>query len=859
MTGWKWFVMTLFTLAGIALILWQWRAGDPPRTSGAMAAMQFWNAQRAYPADDIPAEGLVEGFAANRALRERERDRLAPETAPWRAIGPHNFGGRTLAVAFNPQNPATIYAGSASGGLWRSTTAGAGPEAWEYVPTGFPLHGVSSIAFAPNDSNVIYIGTGEVYNYRSSIGGVTIRTTRGSYGIGILKSTDGGATWSKSLDWSASQERGVWSVIVNPLNPNTVWATTTEGTFRSRDAGATWDHVHTVIMGMHMVMSPADTNTVFVGYGNLGSVDHGIYRTTDGGATWTKLSAGLPTAFQGKVWLSIYEANPDIVYASIGNGWFSGAGTWLVKSTDGGDTWTTVNTFDYATYQGWFAHFVWVPPADSSTVLTAGVDIFKSTNGGANLSRKSDWASWYFGRTPPGGPEGPPDYSHADHHFVVAHPGDPDILYFGNDGGVFRTLDGGETFEGVNGGYQTQQFYNGFSSSWADSNLAMGGMQDNASAIYDGSVAWRRVIGGDGAWTAMHPADTTIMFGSYQNLSMLRSDDYGASWFFIAPPSAPTGFIAPYRLAPSSPDVMYAGRSVVYRSTSGGLDWSGTNFGQPLDGNPALAMAVSDYDADVVYVSTAPVSSRGRLFRTLNGGELWSDVTGTLPDRYLMDIAVHPGDHGRLYVVAAGYGSGHVFRSDDFGASWSDVTGDLPDVPTTSVAIDPDFPDHVYVGNDIGAYVSLDGGVSWSAFQEGMADAAMVVSLSVSPLNRMLRAATHGRGAFERPLVEPSTVITDGSPAAPADFVLQPNYPNPFNPATTIAFRIAETVRVTLTVYDLTGRRVATLVDGSLPPGRHSVRWEGKNDRGESVASGTYLYRLQAGERVRARTMTLAR
>ncbi|NIW79968.1 MAG: hypothetical protein GWN16_11135, partial [Calditrichae bacterium] len=128
---------------------------------------------------------------------------------------------RTLVVEFNPQNPNTIFAGSASGGLWRSYSAGRGADAWEYVPTGFPVLGVSSIAFVPGDSNTFYIGTGEVYNYQNVGTDPAYRSTRGSYGIGILKTTDGGQTWSKSLDWSYNQQHGVWAVEVNPLNPNT--------------------------------------------------------------------------------------------------------------------------------------------------------------------------------------------------------------------------------------------------------------------------------------------------------------------------------------------------------------------------------------------------------------------------------------------------------------------------------------------------------------------------------------------------------------------------------------------------------------------------------------------------------------
>ena len=161
------------------------------QTSGAWQALQFWSRQRAFPDNDIPSNKYYEQYLQ---ISQNLRESDFAATEPWESIGPHNIGGRTLSLAFNPQNTNTIFAGSASGGIWRSYTGGIGSQAWQMIPTGYPVLGVSSIAIPPNDSNTIYIGTGEVYNYQNSYGGVTIRVTRGSYGIGILKSTDYGLT-----------------------------------------------------------------------------------------------------------------------------------------------------------------------------------------------------------------------------------------------------------------------------------------------------------------------------------------------------------------------------------------------------------------------------------------------------------------------------------------------------------------------------------------------------------------------------------------------------------------------------------------------------------------------------------------
>jgi photosystem II stability/assembly factor-like uncharacterized protein len=294
-----------------------------------------------------------------------------------------------------------------------------------------------------------------VYNYQLAGTGAAYRSTRGSYGIGILKSTDGGQTWFKSLDWSYNQMRGVEVVRVNPLNPDVIWAGTTEGTYKSLDAGATWQQVSSVIMVWDLVIHPQDTNIVVIGCGNFGSTGNGIYRTTDGGQNWTKITQGVPLTFNGKIHLDVSRSHPEVMYASIGNGFSSSTGaTWLCKSSDKGASWTTVSTQDYSRWQGWFSHDVGISPVDTNLIIAVGIGAWKSTNGGSSLVQKAS-GTLTLGRPPIGGPEGPPDYIHADIHDVEFHPTDPNIVYYGTDGGVFRSLDAGETFESCNGRYQT--------------------------------------------------------------------------------------------------------------------------------------------------------------------------------------------------------------------------------------------------------------------------------------------------------------------------------------------------------------------------------------------------------------------
>lgn len=735
--------------------------------SGARQALEFWSAQRAYP--KAPEDGYGVALQQARQMRTKAVAAIEDGVAPWSAIGPANVGGRTLCLALDPLDPDVIYAGSASGGLWKSTTGGVGADAWDPVDTGYPVLGVATIAIDPDDGDVMYIGTGEAYSYGTADGGEVIRTTRGSYGVGILKTVDGGATWTPSLDWTYEQSRGVWMIRIDPGNTSTLYAATTEGIYKSIDAGASWNLVHAVIMATDVRIHPEDSDIIFAAHGNFGSTGHGIYRSIDGGQNWTKLTAGLPAGFTGKAQLAISPIKPvfppgaqNRIYVSIGN---EGAGLGLYMSSDGGDTWTLSNSLNYASYQGWYSHYVVLSPFDVNTLFTGGIEIWRSTNGGPSLTVRSNWQSVFFGTSPPEGPLGGPKYAHADHHFALWHPTDPNTIFFASDGGVFKTTDGGDTFQSLIGGYQTSQFYNGFSTSPTDANVALGGLQDNFTVLYQGTNAWGRAIGGDGTWSALNPDLNSTMYGSAQYLQMFRSYDSGGDWDFAGPPEQPddfTAFSAPYVLSPSNPSVLYAGRSHVYRSDDEGVNWTATNGGSQLSsGNPVVSLVVAPSSTDVVYAGTAPIAGPAHVFRTTNGGASWDDVTNSLPDRYPSDIVVDPLDPDRVFVTLMGFGSSHVFMSNDGGDVWNDIGGGLPDIPTSAVMLDPDYRDVIYVGTDLGIYFSLDAGGTWQPFNDGM-PLAMVNDLEVYLAGRKLRAATHGNGAWERDLFGPGACAAPG-------------------------------------------------------------------------------------------------
>jgi len=676
-----------------------WQAEVVPqrlRTSGARQSLDAWSRARAWPDSFIPDDAHFRGVQEAEAMLPVSSAGLGTpgDVAPashgsgpkWRSLGPLNIGGRTLCLTINPQNPMTVYAGSAGGGLWVSRTGGIGVDAWRRVVTGLPVTSASCLAIAPNDTSVMYLGTGEVYAWQNALGGLVGRGTRGSYGFGILKSIDAGQPWSMSLDWSRDQRRGVWSIRIDPEEPNRVWAATTEGIYRSTDAGATWTLSLNVVMGTDIELDVQNPDTAYAACGNFNSPGYGLYRTFNGGSNWTRLAGGLPAVYGGKAQIVLSSQFTNVIYAGIGGTGVPPSGSMILRSFDHGTTWTQRSTLvDYSSYQYWYSHDIAIQPNNYENVWVCGIDIWKSMTSGMSPTRVSDWQLAYAGVVPIGGPEGPAAYVHADIHAITFHPTVMSTVYFATDGGVFRTINGGASYESCNGGYATSQFYPGFAVAAADTVPALGGMQDNFSAIYEGGPAWNRVIGGDGCWAAIDHTNSFNMWGSYQLLSIHRSFDRGANWSAVIPPGAgsTTAFVAPFVLSSLSSTPLYAGRAIGYRATNGGTNWVA---GGAIAGRATIAMSAS---------ATLP----GRI------------IVGCEPDA----------------------GGNAVWLSDNEGISWTNISAGLPNRYPLDVVVDPLHPQHLFVGNDLGVFASPDGGGTWGSFREGLPEALLVCDLVVTP------------------------------------------------------------------------------------------------------------------------------
>ncbi|HUR12444.1 MAG TPA: T9SS type A sorting domain-containing protein [Flavitalea sp.] len=735
---------------------------EEERESGADKQMASWWWSRGYPDPENINEKYYQGWLQalamkNPELKSQRNDASISNTSNtvsvfsgnWTAIGPNqSIGGRVLCVAVDPRNSNNVLIGTASGGIWKSKTGGVGTAAWTPVTTGFPLLGVASIIIHPRNSNIIYAGTGEVYRVDTSNIGFNVWKARGTYGMGVLKSTDGGNSWQRVYNRNISNLFGVQMLKFDPVNPDIVYACTTEGLYRTMDAGSTWSKILDKIYVSDIAIHPTNTNLLLAAVGNLTNSDKGIYRSTNGGVTWTKISSGLPASFEGFTRLDNVTTSQNLVIASIGRD--AGTQNELYRSADFGNTWSVLPASNHCKYQFWFSHDVAINPSNTLVVLMAGVPLMRY-----NLSNST---SATIGGV------------HSDIHDIEFDPSNSGIVYVACDGGMYKSVNGGASFSAINGGLQAVQFYASFAVSPTNPSIMLGGLQDNGVVRYNGT-SWTSVAGGDGGSCVFHPTNSNIAFASNDARRLLRSTDAGrtfsevlSSWAFQA--DSRTGFMAPVAISKSNPSVLYVASDNLHKSTSTGTSgsWPGNTYASATNFIEArhktgVAIGVSPVNADKLYISTSPfaqydndvsnlyINTPPNLFKSINGGVSFINIKSGLPDRFVMDFAISATNDDSVWIVLGGYGTSHVFVSADGGATWTSKGTGLPDVPHNAVLVDPKNPRTIYVGNDLGIYVSPDAGTTWYDFNNGLWDATLVMDLVATSNNKMV-AATHGKGAF---------------------------------------------------------------------------------------------------------------
>lgn len=774
------------------------REGKTPAQTGVNKQLAMWFFAKGYPNPTGLSDKYRAGWQQHLELKrntaafiqKNSANRSMASSANWTSIGPKVFGGRILSLAINPvlnlQGNYTIWAGSASGGIWRSYTGAAGATAWHPVLTNTAVLGVASIAMHPTDTNTLIAGTGEVYRIETlSSGGFSasdvsnngrgIWKCRGTYGIGILKTTNAGQTWTNVYPKNSSSLFGIQKVKFDPNNGNKVYACATDGLYRSLDGGNTWTNIYPATFVSDIAINPANSNQIVFSVGNMNNPVKGIWRTLDGFATApTQLTAGLPTASEGFI---TFDVQGTTLAAAYGRATAPTTND-LYTSTDFGTTWTTRGSTAFSGGQYWIAHDVELNPSGTTAIL-AGVDLYRYTFSSSTRTQIGNGTARMNANIAPGASESTgTTYVHDDVHDVEYLPGSTTEFLVATDGGIFKTTDNGASFTTMNGGLQVAQFYSPAAQS-ATTAIFIGGLQDNNTVKYDGT-AWSRILSGDGGPAMFKPGDETILIGSRDARDINQSINSGGTFTNrLANLGQTYGvdertcFMAPMAVSRNNPVRMYVASDNLHISTNSGGTFTKNAptamTGPYIDGvvnKPGYAMAVSNADANKLYISTSPLSQQANddlyynppatIRKSIDGGTTFSTVSAGLPDRYVTDFAISETYDDSIYITLGGFGTEHVYVTGNGGGSWAPIGSGLPDVPFNTIMFDPVNPRILYAGSDFGVYVSPDRGQNWFDYSNGLWDATYVIDLVAAPGNK-IRGVTHGKGVFESSLY---TIVT---------------------------------------------------------------------------------------------------
>ncbi|GAA0873682.1 hypothetical protein GCM10009118_00900 [Wandonia haliotis] len=683
---------------------------------------EYFMEQRVYPSGDrIPVHAAY--FERNNFVTS-EQQVAKSRSATWQPMGPFEWSstsynpglGRVNTVAVHPGNNQVIYVGTPSGGLWKTTNGG---TSWVPLTDDFSAIGISGIVINPYNPDEVYVATGD-------------GDGADTYSIGVLKSTDGGATWSVTglvhtvMDYIVCRR-----MIMHPTDPLTILVATNVGVFKTVDGGNNWYLVATGSF-RDIEFQPGNANRVYASSNRL-------YISENGGETFAPSSAvQLPQAsVVNRMEIAVSPDQPDYVYVLCGkesDASFLGlyrsenAGTGFSLRTNSPNLFTYDEQGLESGGQSWYDMAIAVDPDNADNVFVGGINIWKSTNGGSNFQINTHWI-W----------PGVYGYTHADIHFLAY---DGSGIFCGSDGGIFYSGDQGASWEDLSSGMQISQFYR-FGNSPLDAGLIIGGTQDNGSKL-GVDQTWTHVMGGDGMEAAVNPTNPQILFCTQQYGYLNRSLDGGMSWELVMTGNGEEGrWVTPFVVLPVNKVIM--GYENVWLSQDNGSSF--TQISNFNSGETIREIAVAEQDHNVIYAALP-----GHLYKTTDGGTTWTDVMSNLPDLAITDIQIHPLDSDVVYLTTSGYNQGNkVFVSDNGGVSWQNISGNLPNLPANTLVLQRETNGGVYVGMDVGIYYIDSTLGNWAPFDDALPN-VIVSELEIHYPTGKIRAATFGRGVWESDL-----------------------------------------------------------------------------------------------------------
>jgi len=707
----------------------------------------------------------------------------------WRFIGPDIIGGRCTDVEVPYGSKTVIYVGTATGGLWKTEDAG---ETWAPIFDEMATMSIGDIAIPETAPDTIYVGTGEANIFRASLAG-----------SGIYKSIDGGKTWQHL---GLADTHTIGRIRVHPTNPDIVyvaasgheWTTNAErGVFKTTDGGKTWEkvlYINEKVGAIDLVMDPENPEVLIASMWNrirrrwsdpVPEGEDGLYKTTDGGANWQELTEGLPdTAKTSRVGITMCRTKPSVVYAYVDNHtalrmpeegerdsygrlrtYPDIVGAEVYRSDDQGESWRKVSPADrtferFGGTYGWVFGQIRVDPNNENTIYLMGLGLYRSEDGGAT------WERIRYEKL------------HGDHHGLWIDPTDSTYLINCNDGGTNVSRDYGKTWKDFHEGIPSVQFYN-VALDMSEPFNAYGSVQDWGTYRAVGVVKavegeapmpkWETAPGGEGTHIAIDPTNPNIVYSSSFYGRVERAEFKDGEWESKEIyPQAPEGE-PPYRgqwlaatiLSPHDPSTVYHGFQYVFRSKDKGETWERISDDLTAftpDNQGALPYAIKF--ATITAISESPLkegllyvgSDDGRAHVSRDGGAAWTEITAGLPYyKHIWTMVASKYDEGTVYVALIGRHDDdfapYVFKSTDYGKNWKSIAANLPGGPTNVIREDPQDKDILYVGTDIGIFVSTDRAKTWDYLGSGFPHAS-VWDIQIHPRDDIMVVATNGRGMW---------------------------------------------------------------------------------------------------------------
>jgi photosystem II stability/assembly factor-like uncharacterized protein len=666
---------------------------------------------------------------------------------PWQVEGPGNIGGRITCIATQPGNTNVILIGTPNGGVFKSNNGGTN---WTPIFDTQNNLSIGSIAFDPQNNQTIYVGTGD-----PAVSGYPF------IGDGIYKSTDGGTTWANS---GLNNVGVICKVAVHPTNANIILVAAmglpmqrdnNRGIYKSTDGGASWTQVKFIDNETgfsDVIIDPINPQNMYATSwrrirNNQESVVSGhtsrVYKSIDGGNTWNILNGGLPQINATRYGICMSQQNANTLYVSVVDSTLNIHG--IYKTTNGGSTWSAINItgLDPSALGGfgWYFGRIEVNPSDDNQLFVCGVDLWYTPDGGTTWDYAApQWWSYDV---------------HADKH---------DILFLNNssfllatDGGLYKTTDLGQSYTDIEN-LPITQFYR-VAHNPHSAGEYFGGAQDNGTTGGNTTNmnAWPRIYGGDGFQPLYDPLDANNVWAETQNGGIVCSNDGGVNFNsgdINIDFTDRRNWDMPIVMNSANPNIMFTGTHKVYMNQTGVNPYWDSISGDLTDGNifgarfhNISAIENSSLNASYIYAGT----SDGNVWRSLNNGGNWTNITASLPDRYVSHVCASPNVVNNVYVTHTGYKSNdfspHIHKSINNGASWVSISGDLPNFALYDVWVYPGNENLIFVASDAGVYYTQNGGINWFRAGNNM-PLFPVYDIDYNPINQKLFAGTFARSIW---------------------------------------------------------------------------------------------------------------